>query len=411
MSERLLTQGIDYYKPTMSQLEYTHYPNAEVTFTLDNRADALLSEHVSAEELQDRLDGLQQRSWQPEEIEYLASLTAQDGGPRFGEAYLHYIATHPLPDVSVGYDERGDLAVETTGIWPMVTFWETVVMSEITELYYNNKLASEGISLKDVYLEGNRRLDEKISMLNQRPDIQLADFGTRRRFSWDWHRHVVERLATECPDNFIGTSNVFLANQLGLPPIGTFAHELPMVYAALADSRGDNPLSGHGEMLRDWDSLYRGELSIALTDTFTSDFFFADFDPELARSWQGLRHDSADPIQFGESAIKFYEQLDIDPASKTTVFSDGLNIPKAISIADHFDNKFININGIGGGLTNDLGISAVNIVMKATDVNGTGTVKLSDVETKHTGSPEDIARYSRLVREQVGPRALAGVGV
>lgn len=410
MSERLLNQGVDYYKWTMSQLEYTHAPNAEVSFTLNNRSDKLLSEHVSAEELQTRLDELQARSWQPEEIEYLASLTSQDGGPRFGEAYLHHIATHPLPDVSVGYDDRGDLAVETSGTWSMATFWETVVMSELNELYFQNKLSADNISLEDVYREGDRRLDEKIAVLQNRPDIKFSDFGTRRRFSYDWHKHVVERLALECPDNFVGTSNVYLAQQFDLQPIGTFAHELPMGYAAIADARGENPLVGHREMLRDWRNLYGEDLSTALTDTFTSEFFFADFSPEQAKKWQALRHDSGDPIEFGEMAIDYYRRNGIDPTEKTIVFSDGLDINLIIKLADHFQGRIGTMYGWGTTLTNDLGLKPNNFVMKATSLNGNGTVKLSDVATKHTGSPENIARYMKRVSERIGTKALAGVG-
>lgn len=411
MSERLLTQGLDYYKPTMSQLEYTHYPNAEVTFTMNNRSEDLLSQHVSAEELQEHLDALQARSWQHEEIDYLAGLTAQDGGPRFGEAYLHYISSHPLPNVSVGYDHRNDLAVETTGAWPLVTFWETVVMSELNELYFKNKLASDDISLDDIYREGDKRLSDKIALLTERPDIKFSDFGTRRRFSYDWHKHVIERLASECPDNFIGTSNVYLAKELGLPPIGTFAHELPMGYAALADSKGENPLDGHREMLRDWQRLYRGELSTALTDTFTSGFFFADFSAEQADSWQALRHDSGDPIEFGEMAIDFYRRQGIDPTTKTVVFSDGLDIDSIVGLADHFKGRIGSLYGWGTTLTNDLGLKPNNFVMKATSLNGTGTVKLSDVRTKHTGEQSNVERYSTLVNQRVGSKALVGSGV
>lgn len=409
MSERKLTQGLDFYKPTMAQLEYHHYPNADVTFTMKNRANHLLSEHVSAQQLKDRLTSLQ-RGWDPDETEYLAGLTAQDGTHHFGEAYLHYLAQHNLPDVQVDYDQRGDLAVHTTGPWPLVTFWETVVMSELNELYFANKLASEGRDLQDIYQEGDRRLDKKIEVLRSRPDIKFSDFGTRRRFSYDWHRHVLERLASECPDNLIGTSNVFLAKELQLAPIGTFAHELPMGYAALADARGDNPLTGHHEMLEDWQRLYGGDLSTALTDTFTTGFFFADFSPEQAEGWKALRHDSGDPIEFGEQVIDYYHQHSIDPTTKTIVFSDGLDIDTIVQLADHFSGRIGVMFGWGTTLTNDLGIPANNFVMKATSVNNIPTVKLSDVEGKHTGPDEYIERYQQEIAavEQLGAKAWQG---
>ncbi len=396
MNEPRLSKGLDFYKPTMSQLEYTHHPNAEVTFTLKNRSENLLSEYVNPEQLRERLDQ-HANGWQPDEIEYLAGLTNQDGGPRFGEAYLHFIQTHPLPPVDIDYDERGDLAIQTRGIWHMATFWETVVMSEINELYFENKLASEGIDIRDLYREGDRRLDQKIEILKQRPDIKFSDFGTRRRFSYDWHRHVVERLAEECPNNFVGTSNVYLAKELDLQPIGTFAHELPMGYAALADARGDNPLVGHKEMLRDWRWLYGDDLSTALTDTFTTGFFFADFSDKQAEQWKALRHDSGDPTAFGKTVIQFYRDRGIDPSNKTIVFSDGLDIDTIVELADTFQGRINTMFGWGTTLTNDLGIPANNFVMKATELNGQPTVKLSDTPGKHTGPAEYISRYQHEV--------------
>lgn len=398
MSEQKLSKGLDFYKPTMSQLEFEKHPDAEVTFRLKNRGSARLTEYVSPSALSERLADLQ-RGWGVDEIAYLASLTAQDGNKRFDETYLDFIADTPLPPVEVDYDDTGDLSVQSTGAWPLVTFWETVVMSELNELYFENLLKAEGRSISEVYKEGDRRLGEKIAVLKERPDIQFSDFGTRRRFSYDWHKHVMERLATECPENFVGTSNIYMAHHLGLQPIGTFAHELPMVYAALADGAGDNPLSAHSEVLRDWQNLYGSDLSTALTDTFTTDFFFTDFTPEQAKQWRALRHDSGDPIAFGEQVIDFYKQYGIDPTSKTIVFSDGLDIDTIVRLADHFKERIGTMFGWGTTLSNDLGLQALNIVMKAVAANGTPTVKLSDTEGKHTGPEQYVGRYQREVRK------------
>lgn len=401
-----LSQGLDYYKATMSQLEFEKHPSAEVTFELKNRASHVLSEYVQPEELATRLETLRQ-GWQPEEIAYLASLQNQDGTAQFTENYLDYLADTPLPPVDIHLDERGDIAARARGKWPLVTFWETVVMSELNELYFGNKLAAEGSSLTELYAEGDRRLDAKIAILKERPDIKFADFGTRRRFSYTWQKHVVERLASELPDTFIGTSNIYLAHELGLRPIGTYAHELPMVYAALADKAGRAPLEGHGDMMRDWQGVYRGDLSTALTDTFTSDFFFADFSRNQAESWKGLRHDSGDPIEFGERVIDFYEATGIDPHQKTIVFSDGLDLPTIIELADHFNGRINVLFGWGTTLTNDLGVKTNNIVMKAVEVDGISTVKLSDNEGKHTGNAETITRYQHDVDERIGRLALS----
>lgn len=302
MSE-YLSSGLDYYKATMSQLEFATHPDAWVGFDLKNRGDMLLSDYIEYDELQKRLDSFKS-GFKPEEIAYLASLQNQDGTAQFSEEYLDFLADSELPRTFVGYEPNGDISVYADGKWPLVTFWETVVMSEINELYFENKCRSEGTSLAFLYEEGNRRLDEKIARLKERPDIKISDFGTRRRFSYDWQKHVVERLATELPDNFVGTSNIYLAHTLGLKPIGTFAHELPMVYATLAHGDGHSPLDGHNQVLQDWEQLYKGDLSTALTDTFTTDFFFSDFTPEQAHTWKALRHDSGDPIEFGEKVIE-----------------------------------------------------------------------------------------------------------
>lgn len=231
MSE-YLSQGLDYYKATMGQLEFEKHPDAEVTFALKNRSpDRPLSEYLTPDVITERLAELE-RGWQPEELAYLAGLQNQDGDAQFSEEYLDFLADNDLPPVEIGYDETGDISVSVTGKWPLVTFWETVVMSEINELYFREKLAREGTDLATLYQEGNDRLDEKIARLKDRPDIKFSDFGTRRRFSYAWQKHVIERVAHELPDNFVGTSNIYLAHELGLKPIGTFAHELPMVYCA-----------------------------------------------------------------------------------------------------------------------------------------------------------------------------------
>jgi nicotinate phosphoribosyltransferase len=389
-----ITAGLDYYKPTMSQLAYEAEPEAEVTFTLKNRAEQPLLDYVAPEELQARLDTIRERGFNQAELDYLASLHDSQGQRVFADPFLQHIAEEPLPAATVTVED-GDIAVHSTGEWSMVTFWETVVMSEVNELYFENYVQAQGLDLFEVYDEGDRRLSEKIAILQENPDIKIIDFGTRRHFSHRWQRHVVERLAAECPDNLIGTSNVALADALGLKPIGTFAHEMPMVYAGLADSRGQDIRASHHQFLQDWYDRYGQDLSTVLTDTFTSDFFFADFTPEQAEKWRAMRHDSGDPIEFGEKAIAFYEKYGIDPSAKTIVFSDGLDIDEIVKLHNHFKDRVNVVFGWGTTLTNDLGIKPLNIVMKATMVNDTETVKLSDNSGKHTGPPEKIDLYQR----------------
>lgn len=395
--EQRISDGLDFYKLTMGQVALDRYPTAEVTFTMKNRAgDHPLSEYVDPDALSARFNTIIKQGFTSEELAYYAGLKAQDGTARFTPEYLDFLSDLSLTDVNVAIDpETQDLAINATGPWANVSLWETIVMSEVNEQYYENLIKAEGLNKADVWAEGDRRLDEKIARLAARPDIKFSDFGTRRRFSAEWHEHVVERLAKELP-GFVGTSNPWFAYKYDLGPIGTYAHEMPMVYAALADQAGENPLNGHTRMMNDWLDYYGEDLSIALTDTFTSDFFFSDFTDEQAEKWRGVRHDSGDPIEFGERTIAFYEKEGIDLKTKTIVFSDGLDIDTIIELADHFKDRINVMYGWGTTLMNDVGFRANNFVMKATKANGIDTVKLSDNVGKHTGPTEQVERYIRL---------------
>lgn len=397
-----ISADLDYYKLTMGDVIYEQHPDTEVTFTLKNRNYSQpLSEYVSADALQSRLDDIRARGFSDEEIAYLAGLQSQQGEARFSQEYLDHLASLELPDVAISMNPvTGDLDVDTTGPWADVSLWETVVMSEVNEMYYANLMEGTQLSLDDLYVEGDRRLDEKIAKLAEYPDIKFADFGTRRRFSLGWHEHVVARLASEMPTQFTGTSNPWFAYKYSLAPIGTFAHEMPMVYSALADSETGQPLDGQSTMLQDWETHYQGDLSIALTDTYGTDFFFGDFIEEQAASWNGLRHDSGDPFEFTEKAIRFYGQHGIDPTTKTIVFSDGLDVDTIIALHLYCDGRIQSTFGWGTNLMNDLGLPANNFVMKATAADGMPTVKLSDSVGKHTGPQTTVDRYINLVHER-----------
>jgi len=272
-------------------------------------------------------------------------------------------------------------------------------MSELNEAYFNNYLQVHNLDPFDVFDEGDRRLTEKIALLKANPDIKISDFGTRRHFSMQWQNYVLERLIDECPENLVGTSNIALANSLGIKPIGTFAHELPMVYAALADARGEDLRASHNRLLNDWYDQYGQDYSIALTDTFTTDFFFEDFTKEQAQTWKGVRQDSGDPFDFGENLIQFYQDKGINPLTKIVVFSDGLNIKAIIGLQKQFENRIQTVFGWGTDLMNDLGVKPLNIVMKATHVKlpdtnqEADTVKLSDDQGKHIGPSVLLERY------------------
>jgi len=377
-----ILSGLDFYKLTMSQFAWLKAPDAQVTFTLKNRNPKQnLLKHVDIEKLKDRFKTFSY-GFGGGDIEYLKSLKM------FSKQYLNYLYASmlPTPEVTV---RNGDLHVEVTGAWPLVTFWETVIMSTINDLYFEDR----GPEYRTL---GHTILSQTITALREFPTIKITDFGTRRRFSGEWQSIVIDRLIEELPGQFIGTSNPHWAQVYGIKPIGTFAHELPMVYGAMADAQNKNPLAAHGRMLDDWYKVYGEQLSIALTDTYGSDFFFETFGEERAHAWRGLRHDSGDPYAFANRALRFYNGYGINSRLKTIVFSDGLDLNKILNLNRSYETSFNLMFGWGTGLTNNVGAPALNIVMKATAVNGTGTVKLSDDAGKHTGSKEDIQKYLKM---------------
>lgn len=389
VASQWLSTGIDYYKFTMSQLQYEHHRDIQVRFALTNRGSERIADLVAPELLRAQLATVQSRGFCAAELDYLASLRTRAGAAVFAPDYLNYLANAQLPDVHVDRVD-GNLAVWTVGAWPIVTFWETVVMSIVNECYFTALQEQTGRSMQ---AEGDARLTAKIAILQRHPDIKIVDFGTRRRYSAAWQFHVLEQLALHCPTHLIGTSNVAYAHDFGLKPIGTYAHEMPMVYAALAPHTPGAVRAAHQQFLVDWYARYGVDLAIGLTDTFGTERFFADFDRTHAMLWRGLRHDSGDPIAFAERVITFYEAQGINPLTKTIVFSDNLTIDRIVSLQNRFAGRIQLVYGWGTTLMNDLGVPALNIVMKTTHANGQPTVKLSDHAGKQSGPPEYIARY------------------
>jgi len=394
-----LMHYLDYYKLTMGNLIFDVEPEAPVTFTLKNRGKNSLIEFFDPIELQVRLSMLAIQPFTRSDMHWMSSQTfGYNDDWVFDSKYVNYLHRDmKLPLLAVE-EKDGDLSVTTTGDWSAVSLWETVVMAMVNELHYRSVAPSQRTVGHDI-------LSEKIKILRNYPDITFADFGTRRRFSLDWHRQVVERLKYELPGQFVGTSNPGFAKDFELAPIGTYAHEMPMVYAALAEEEGKNPLIGQRRMLKDWEKMYGPNLLIALTDTFGSELFFSQFTEDQARSWAGFRHDSGDPLEFAFDVIDFYNGYGIDPRTKTVVFSDGLNLKSIIDLHEILKGKIGIQYGWGTGLTNDLGVTPNNFVMKATDAYGIGTVKLSDVEGKHTGTPEQIKKYIDLREHALTPVA------
>jgi nicotinate phosphoribosyltransferase len=292
--------------------------------------------------------------------------------------------------------EGEQLNIVARGPQVHVMGFEIPVLAIVNELYFRRLDSAE------VRAEGQRRLDAKITALQafaaeprpQRHPFDLFDFGLRRRFSGAWQREVVTQLRDALPRHFKGSSNVLLAKELGLVPIGTMAHEYLQTYQALGTVR----LRDHQKAaLEDWVQEYRGDLGTALTDVVGMDAFLADFDLYFAKLFDGLRHDSGDPVVWGEKALDHYAKLRIDPHTKRLVFSDGLTVTKAIELYRHFADRVQLGFGIGTHLSNDLGLTPLNIVMKLTHANGQPVAKLSDSPGKTLCDDETFLAYLRQV--------------
>lgn len=380
----------------MGNLIFKRYPNVNVTYTLTNRAENIhLSRFIKEEDLRRELDHVREVKINNTELHYLRG-TNEYGDRMFEEDYLEFLKNLRLPEYNL--ERQGlDYKLEFSGRWSEAIYWETMALAIISELYSRGLMQRKSQFYQDcVYAKGKLKLAKKIKAIKGKDNITITDFGTRRRFNKQWHDYLIRVLKDELPGQFLGTSNTHLAMKYGILPMGTSAHELFMVMACLSGDSDEDIRSSHNKVLQDWWDLYGWGLSIALTDTFGTDFFFRDMTYEQAKNWKGLRHDSGDPIEFGEKAIKFYEDKGIDPREKFLIFSDGLNAQTILKISEHFKDRIRVSFGWGTNLTNDLGFKALPIVIKVSSANGRPTVKLTDNLAKAMGSKEDIERYKRI---------------
>lgn len=388
---------IDFYKFTMGQLIYNKYADVPTKFVFKNRTKGVrLADTVRMEELREQLDACTKLRCNSSELHYLRG-TNEYQERMFKEPYLDFLRQLSLPEYQLLYNIDGSISLEFPGKWSCNTYWETMALSIINELHYRSLLRKMTRFERDrVFAEGVTRLAAKINILRQYPEITATDFCTRRRHSFRWQKYMVQTMKEELPRQFVGTSNTLLAMLLGLIPMGTSAHEMYMALYGIMHDSDATILASHNQMLKDWWEQYGYGLSIALTDTYGSDFFFRDFTPEQAEKWKGLRHDSGDPIVFGEKAIRFYQSLGIDPKKKMIVFSDGLDVNMIVKIFKHFSGRIMTTFGWGTNLGNDLGLDPLSLVVKLLHANGNGTVKLSDNLAKGMGPEEEQLRARRI---------------
>jgi nicotinate phosphoribosyltransferase len=387
----------DFYKLTMGQFIFDKYPDVPVKYSFKNRtANVFLAQHIREGDFRRELDHVRDLRLTDNEAAYLLGLRAS-GRQLFSERYIEFLRGLRLPDYTVTVSEN-NIDVSVAGNWGEAIYWEIFILSTLNELYFRSlreRLRYNG--KKEVFAEGLQRLDRKISLLKAGPPVSFSDFGTRRRFSREWHDLVICRLCSDLPGTmFTGTSNVFLARKYGIAPIGTMAHELFMVMSGIMHGDESMIYASHNRVLQDWWDYYGADLAIALTDTYSTDFFFRDMTHEQTRNYRGLRQDSGDPIAFGEQAIRFYESRGIDPREKVIVFSDGLDIDTILRLAGHFAGRINYAFGWGTNLTNDLGFGPLSLVVKVVEACGHATVKLSDNLAKAIGAQQDIERFKRI---------------
>ncbi len=383
----------DLYKFTMWQALLHRHPQtqAEYRFVCRNQPAYPLAELLP--EVNAALDDLCRLRFTPGELDYL-------GGLRFIKSdFVDFLRLFQFQRAFIEARAEGDqLSIVARGPQVHVMGFEIFVLAIVNELYFRRMDPAAALA------EGRRRLAAKIASVQalatevqRRHPFEVFDFGLRRRYSGDWQREVVRSFATQAPQWFKGTSNVLLARDLGLVPIGTMAHEYLQTYQALGVRLRDFQKAA----LEDWVQEYRGDLGIALTDTVGMDAFLADFDLYFAKLFDGLRHDSGDPVAWGEKALAHYARLRIDAHTKRLVFSDGLNVDKALSLYRHFGDRVQLGFGIGTQLTNDMGSSPemrpLNIVMKITHANGQPVAKLSDSPGKTLCDDETFLAYLRQV--------------
>ena len=388
----------DLYKFTMLQAMLHQFPQTHgvYRFRCRNNEDTLYPLADIKEALEKQLDSLCELRFLEDELEYLRGL-------RFMRSdFVDYLELFKLKRrfIKVSIDDKGRLCIDIEGPMIQAMFFEVFVLAIVNELYFN------ALSNASVIEEGQRRLDEKVELLHQyateqakydnhTPPLIVADFGTRRRFSKVWQAHVVETLHNAEPKIVSGTSNVYLAKKLGMTPIGTMAHEFMQAFQALDVRLRDSQKAA----LEAWVHEYRGDLGIALTDVVGMDAFLRDFDLYFAKLFDGLRHDSGDPYIWGDKAIAHYKKLKIDPRTKILTFSDGLDLNKAWDLHQYFKGQIRTSFGIGTNLTNDMGITPINIVLKLVECNGQPVAKLSDSPGKTMINNDTYLAYLRQVFE------------
>ncbi|MBP7565123.1 MAG: nicotinate phosphoribosyltransferase [Burkholderiaceae bacterium] len=380
----------DLYKFTMMQVVLHQFPGAQVEYKFRCR-NAGVQLAPLAEEIREEIRALCQLGFTEAELDYLRSM-------RFIKSdFIDFLGLFRLNEkyITVTPLDSGEIDIAIRGPWLHTILFEIPVLAIVNEVYFRNGHPAPDLA------EGRARLKHKIAQLQGEGlrDLKIADYGTRRRFSREWHREVLgelgQRLGTGQGGQFAGTSNVLYAMELGYTPLGTMAHEYLQACQALGPRLRDSQVFG----FESWAKEYRGDLGIALSDVYGMSAFLRDFDMFFCKLFDGARHDSGDPFSWGERMIAHYASNRVDPRTKTLIFSDGLTIPRTIELYRQFRGRCQLAFGIGTNLTNDLGYEPLQIVIKMVRCNGQPVAKLSDTPSKNMCDDERYLAYLRQVFE------------
>ncbi|MFZ5539620.1 MAG: nicotinate phosphoribosyltransferase [Pseudomonadota bacterium] len=387
----------DLYKFTMMQVVLHHFPGAQVEYRFNCRNKGVdLSPYI--DEIREEVAWLCTLRFRERELDYLRGL-------RFIKSdFVDFLGLFQLNTKYITIErsekENGGIEIVVKGPWLHTILFEIPVLAIVNEIYFHNTQP-----IPD-YAEGRRRLREKIALVRDDPEMEgvhIADYGTRRRFSRLWHEEVLLTLKDELKDKFAGTSNVMYAAKHNLTPLGTMAHEYLQACQALGPRLRDSQVFG----FETWAREYRGDLGIALSDVYGMDAFLRDFDMYFCKLFDGARHDSGDPVQWGERLIAHYEKNRVDPRTKTLVFSDSLTFPKVVELYKRFKDRARVAFGVGTNLTNDLGYTPLQIVIKMVRCNGQPVAKLTDSPEKNLCEDEAYLAYLRQVFQIKKPEPVA----
>jgi nicotinate phosphoribosyltransferase len=392
----------DFYKLLMAQTIFRRHRDVAVTFGLQNRTTRVrLGDIIDEGELREQLDHVRSLSLSRGESTWLRGNTFYGKRQMFSPEFIGWLETFRFPPYQL---DRVDGQYELTfhGPWIETTMWEIPALAILNELRSRGVTKGMGkFELEVLYARGMTRVWEKIQRLKQLPGVSIADFGTRRRHGFLWQDWCVQAMHEGLGDGFLGTSNCLIALRREVEAIGTNAHELPMVYTALADEE-DAMRRAPYRVLADWQEDYQGNLLVMLPDTYGTTGFLAGA-PDWLTHWTGIRIDSKEPIEGGEEAIAWWRSRGEEPREKLIIFSDGLDIEVIERVHSRFAGRVRLGYGWGTLLTNDFRglapggvLDPISIVCKVISANGRPTVKLSDNPTKAMGPRAEVERYMRV---------------